>query len=80
MSIITKLNNWVGKSGITKNITFQGFHHTYATIQLTLGTDIYFLSKELGRRNIKNTEIYAKIVDKRKKEAAEQIPELEIKL
>lgn len=67
-------------AGIVKHITFHCFRHTYATIQLTLGTDISILSKELGHRNIKNTEIYAKIVDKRKKEAAEQIPELEIKL
>lgn len=70
----------MGKADITKNITFHCFRHTYATIQLTLGTDIYILSKELGHRNIKNTEIYAKIVDKRKKEAAERIPEFEIRI
>ena len=79
-TIKSRITDWMGKADITKNITFHCFRHTYATIQLTLGTDIYILSKELGHRNIKNTEIYAKIVDKRKKEAAEMIPELEIKL
>lgn len=79
-TIKSRLTDWMDKSGITKNITFHCFRHTYATIQLTLGTDIYILSKELGHRNIKNTEIYAKIVDERKREAAERIPELEIRL
>lgn len=78
-TIKSRITEWMGKADITKNITFHCFRHTYATIQLTLGTDIYILSKELGHRNIKNTEIYAKIVDERKKEAAEQIPELDIK-
>ena len=76
----TKLINWMEKADITKHITFHCFRHTYATIQLTLGTDIYILSKELGHRNIKNTEIYTKIVDSKKKEAAERIPELDINL
>lgn len=76
-SILTK---WMSEAGISKNITFHSFRHTYATIQLTLGSDIYILSKELGHKNIKNTEIYAKIVDSRKKEAANKIPELNIQL
>lgn len=42
--------------------------HTAATILLTLGASIYVVSKILGHKSIKMTEIYAKIVDKKKLE------------
>ena len=64
---------WTLKAGITKDITFHSFRHTFATLQLTLGTDIYTVSKMLGHRDLKTTQIYAKIVDKRKQEAANRI-------
>ena len=38
-------------------------------MMLTLGADIYTTSKLMGHTNIKTTEIYAKIVDKKKEEA-----------
>jgi len=42
-------------------------------LQLTLGTDIYTVSKLLGHKDLKTTQIYAKIIDERKKEAANKI-------
>lgn len=38
-------------------------------MMLTLGVDLYTVSKLLGHTNISNTQIYAKIVDKKKDEA-----------
>jgi len=35
------LAKWIGLSGITKDITFHCFRHTFATLQLSKGTDIY---------------------------------------
>jgi site-specific recombinase XerD len=67
------LYQWIGASGITKNITFHCFRHTYATIQLNKGTDLYTVSKMLGHKDIKTTQIYAKIVDQTKRNTIDKI-------
>jgi integrase len=67
------LYQWIGASGITKDITFHCFRHTFATLQLSKGTDIYTVSKMLGHRELKTTQIYAKIIDQTKREAADKI-------
>jgi integrase len=67
------LKKWIKEAGITKPITFHSFRHTYATLQLSLGTDIYTVSKMLGHRELKTTQIYAKIVDQSKRDAADKI-------
>lgn len=67
------LFQWIGAAGITKDITFHCFRHTYATLQLFNGTDIYTVSKMLGHKDLKTTQIYAKIVDEAKREATNKI-------
>ena len=67
------LFQWIGAAGITKDITFHCFRHTYAVLQLENETDIYTLSKMLGHRSLKTTEVYARIVDQRKRDAANKI-------
>jgi len=67
------LAQWVGAAGITKEITFHCFRHTYATLQLSKGTDIYTVSKMLGHRELKTTQVYAKIIDQTKRNAADKI-------
>jgi len=67
------LAKWIGAAGITKDITFHCFRHTFATLQLDNGTDIYTVSKMLGHRDLKTTQIYAKIMSKAKRDAAGRI-------
>ncbi|NDW09361.1 site-specific integrase [Dysgonomonas sp. 520] len=67
------LKRWMEAAGITKRITFHCFRHTYATLQLSSGTDIYTVSKMLGHTNVKTTQIYAKVVDEKKSKAAQAI-------
>lgn len=67
------LYQWIGAAGITKEITFHCFRHTFATLQLSKGTDIYTVSKMLGHRELKTTQIYAKVIDQTKREAADKI-------
>jgi integrase len=68
-----KLQQWALRAGVTKTITFHCARHTYATLQLTLGTDIYTVSKLLGHKDLKTTQVYAKIIDEKKREAANKI-------
>jgi integrase len=67
------LKRWLINANIGKNITFHCFRHTFATLQLSKGTDIYTVSKMLGHRELKTTQIYAKIIDQTKREAANKI-------
>ena len=64
---------WVEAAGINKKITFHCFRHTFATLQLSKGTDIYTVSKMLGHRELKTTQIYAKVMDEAKRTAADKI-------
>ena len=67
------VKKWIEAAGITKHITFHCFRHSYATLQLTNGTDIFTVSKMLGHTNVKTTQIYAKVVDAKKEQAAKAI-------
>ena len=70
------LQHWAKVAGITKHISVHVSRHTHATMMLTLGADLYTVSKLLGHKNIATTQIYAKIVDKKKEEAIGLIPNL----
>lgn len=73
-----RLTQWALRAGITKHITFHSARHTFATLQLTMGTDIYTVSKMLGHRELRTTQVYANIIDQKKKEAANRIPDIEL--
>lgn len=74
----TEILRWCMKAGITKHITFHSARHTNAVLLLENGADIYTVSKRLGHREIRTTEIYTKIIDEKMKEAANLIPELDL--
>ncbi len=73
-----ELTKWMVRAGITKDITFHCARHTFAVLQLSLGTEIYTLSKLLGHSALKTTQVYSKIVDSKKIEAVNKIPDLNI--
>ncbi len=64
---------WVKDASIEKHITFHCFRHTYATLEMAAGTDIFTVSKMLGHKNIKTTQIYTKIIDEKKRETINKI-------
>ncbi|MFK2645726.1 tyrosine-type recombinase/integrase [Bacteroides fragilis] len=57
------------------NFTYMA-RHTHATMMITLGADLYTVSKLLGHTNIQTTQIYAKIVDESKEKAIDLIPDI----
>jgi integrase len=75
-AIWTALQRWKVKAGIKKHISFHISRHSFATVGLTSGIDLYTMSKLLGHKDIKTTQIYAKIIDQKKKDAVDLIPEI----
>lgn len=67
------LAQWLGVAGISRHVTFHCFRHTFATLQLEQGTQITTIQKMLGHKDIGTTLIYAKTLEKAKREAVERI-------
>lgn len=67
------LKKWIAQAEIQKKITFHCFRHTFATLQIALGTDIYTVSKMLTHKNVSTTQIYADLVNAKKRESANRI-------
>ena len=80
MTYNTEIIRWCNRAAVPKHITFHSARHTNAVLLLENGADIYTVSKRLGHRELRTTQIYAKIVDSKMKETAEIIPELNIEL
>lgn len=64
---------WLAKAGIKKKMTFHDLRHTYGCLQVDSGTDLYTLQGNLGHSTPRQTTLYGKISDQRKREAAEKI-------
>ena len=60
------LKEWMKDCKIDKHITYHCSRHTAATTLLTLGANLYVVSKLMGHSCIQMTEVYAKIVDQKK--------------
>lgn len=51
---------------------FHCSRHTFATLSLALGIDLYTVCKLLGHKNIISTQVYAKIIDASKRQAIDR--------
>lgn len=72
-----KLNSYLKEiadlCGIKKKLTFHLARHTFATMSLSKGVPIESVSKMLGHTNIKTTQIYARITNKKIEHDMEQL-------
>jgi site-specific recombinase XerD len=76
-SIEKNLRKWIVNAVITRHMTFHAGRHTCAVMFLENSGDIYTLSKLHGHRDLATTEIYTKIVDKKKTEVIQNMPDFE---
>lgn len=72
-----ELRRWMLAASINKDITYHCSRHTFAVLMLNFGADIYTVSKMLGHREIATTQIYARVLDEKKRAAIMLFPELD---
>lgn len=70
------VKSWAKKAGIKKLVTYHVSRHTFGTMMLTAGADLYTVSKLMGHSEVRTTQIYAKIIDSKKIEAAKIVDNL----
>lgn len=76
VTLLNTLRKWCLSAGIVKDVTFHCGRHTFAVLLLEFGADIYTVSKMLGHRNLSTTQVYADILDSKKREAVKKFPKL----
>jgi site-specific recombinase XerD len=62
-TIYSDLKEWAKTAKIAKHITFHISRISFVTISISAGTSLYVISKLCGHKNIKTTQIYARILD-----------------
>lgn len=75
-SIGRTLRAWSKKAGITKDFTFHAGRHTFATLSLNSGTDIYTVSKLMGHTSLETTQIYAELLNQSKDRAVDRLSDI----
>jgi integrase len=64
---------WLAEVGIKKTMTFHDLRHTYGCLQIEFGVDVYTLQGNMGHSTPRQTMMYGKISDMKKREAADKI-------
>ena len=60
-SVQAVFKNAMQKAKINKSVGIHGLRHSYATHLVESGTDMYFIQKLLGHKDIKTTLLYAQV-------------------
>ena len=74
--ISNKLRAWATEAKVNKNLHFHVSRHSFATLALSSGADLYTVSKLLGHRNVTTTQVYATVLDQGRKKAVDSIPRI----
>ena len=71
-----QLQTWSKSASINKKLTYHSSRHTFAVMQLSLGTPIFTVQKLLVHADISSTMVYANIVDSKKEEAMNKMDDI----
>ena len=67
------LQKWAEQAGLERHLHFHLSRHTFGTMMMTVGADLYTTCKLMGHADVRTTQIYAKIVDSKKIEAVDMV-------
>jgi integrase len=70
-----RFREWINSESINQKITFHCSRHTFGTLLVTKGENIYTIMKLMGHKNIKTTMKYLHLVDSRKDKAIDLLDE-----
>ncbi|WP_281980725.1 tyrosine-type recombinase/integrase [Tenacibaculum mesophilum] len=73
-SVNRTLKKLIKKTSINKNVSFHSSRHTFATLLISSGVNVYTVSKLLGHKDIESTLIYAKVINEEKEKAVNSMP------
>lgn len=76
-SVNRTLKKMIRKTTIDKNVSFHTSRHTFATILISSGVNVFTVSKLLGHKDIESTLVYAKVISEEKEKAVNSMPKFE---
>lgn len=77
-SVNRTVKKLITKAEIGKEIHFHCARHTFATLLVTSGVNIFTISKLMGHKDIKSTLVYAKVIDEEKEKAVNSMVEFKL--
>jgi integrase/recombinase XerD len=72
------LKAWVKKAEIKKHITWHCARHSIAVNLLDNGTDVKTVASVLGHSGLAHVDKYLRVIDERKKQAVNRLPEIQL--
>ena len=76
-SVNRTLKKLINKTSIDKDVSFHTSRHTFATILISSGVNVFTVSKLLGHKDIESTLVYAKVISEEKEKAVNSMPKFE---
>lgn len=70
------IKKWAKKAGIEKNLHYHISRHTFGTLMVSSGADLYVTQRLMGHKSINTTAHYAKVVDEARRKAIDLLPKL----
>lgn len=75
-SLRNHLDRWRREAGLERRLTWHMSRHTFATVLLDEGVDLYTISRMLGHQHVATTEIYATVRERRRLDAINRLPDI----